>query len=114
MKTTKVLLSSFALASLFACTNEEFIETSQKGNDLGARPQVNLTLSTSADTRMGINDAGIPVFTTNDVLGAVLVDAGYTSATGASIFNNVDWTIVDGHVGNNKWAYNAASGRFET
>ncbi|MDD6358311.1 MAG: hypothetical protein PUG15_09540, partial [Bacteroidales bacterium] len=49
----------------------------------------------------------------NDLLGAVLVDKGYTStADGAGV--NVDWTIVDGHVGNNKWAYNAASGRFET
>lgn len=115
MKATKVLLSSFVLASLIsACTNDEILSVTPDNDALASRPQVNLTLSAVPSTRMGINNEGNPVFTPNDVLGAVLVDKGFTDQTGAKIFNNVDWTVVDGHVGNNKWAYNATSGKFET
>lgn len=114
MKATKVLLSSFVLAGLVsACTNEEFLDVTPDNDALAGRPQVNLTLSTTPSTRMGINDEGLPIFTANDMLGAVLVDKGY-SAGGLTVFNNVDWTVVDGHVGNNKWAYNKTNGQFET
>ena len=114
MKATKVLLSSFVLAGLVsACTNEEFLDVTPDNDALAGRPQVNLTLSTTPSTRMGINDEGLPIFTANHMLGAVLVDKGY-SAGGLTVFNNVDWTVVDGHVGNNKWAYNKTNGQFET
>ena len=104
MKTSKVLLGSFVLAGLVsACTNEEIMDISQNDATVAERTQVNLTFSNSADSRMGINDAGIPVYTTNDVLGAVLVDKGYSS----SGYKFVDWdvNVNDGHVGNNKWSY---------
>ena len=115
MKATKVLLSSFVLAGLVsACTNEEFLDVTPDNDALAGRPQVNLTLSTTPSTRMGINDGGLPVFTANDMLGAVLVDKGYSDASSSTVFNNVDWTVVDGHVGNNKWAYNKTNGQFKT
>lgn len=115
MKATKVLLSSFVLAGLVsACANEEFLDVTPGNDALAGRPQVNLTLNTAPSTRMGINDAGLPIFTANDMLGAVLVDKGYSSSSSGSSFNNVDWTVVNGHVGNNKWVYNEANGRFET
>lgn len=115
MKATKVLLSSFVLAGLVsACTNEEFLDATPDNDALAGRPQVNLTLSTTPSTRMGINDGGVPIFTANDMLGAVLVDNGYSNTADPTVFNNVDWTVVDGHVGNNKWAYNKTNGQFET
>lgn len=115
MKATKVLLSSFVLAGLVsACTNEEILDATPGNDALAGRPQVNLTLSTTPSTRMGINDGGVPIFTANDMLGAVLVDNGYSNTVGSTVFNNVDWTVIDGHVGNNKWAYNKTNGQFET
>ena len=116
MKATKVLLSSFVLAGLVsACTNEEILNVTPGNDVLASRPQVNLTLSAAPTTRMGIDNDGLPVFTPNDMLGAVLVDKGYTDqANSGTFFNNVDWQVVDGHVGNNKWAYNATSSKFET
>ena len=111
MKTTKVLLSSFVLAGLVsACSNEEIIDVAQNEVAQSGRTQVNLTLDGAVESRMS-NGTGLQsLFTANDVLGAVLVDGGYD----ASSANQVDWTVQAGHVGNNKWAYNAESGKFET
>ena len=104
MKTSKVLLGSFVFAGLVsACTNEEIVEVAQNNATLAERTQVNLTFGNSVNSRMGISSDGTPVFTTNDVLGAVLVDNGYK----ADGWNYVDWTVnpKNGHVGNNKWSY---------
>lgn len=117
MRTNKVLLGSLALAAAFtACTNDELVEgfvneTSRE------RAQVNLTLNApSVESRMTAGESGWGTgYTTNDVLGAVLVDAGYTDAVDDAstvIWNNVDWAVVSGHVGNNRWAFK--DGKFRT
>ena len=110
MKTKKVLLGSLALAGLCAaCTNEEIVDAAQNNNAaLSERTQVNLSLSTpSVDSRFGIATDGTLGYTSNDLLGAVLVDKGYATEgenVGNNVWNNVCWNVVDGHVGNNKWA----------
>lgn len=115
MKATKVLFSAFVLAGLFsACTDENVVETTQGESTVSGRPQVDLTFGVGAETKMSNGTGFETLFTKNDILGAVLVDKGYTAANGTNIWNNVDWTIVDGHVGNNKWAYNETTGKFET
>ena len=109
MKANKVLLGSFIVAGLAACTDDKIMEAGQNSATLADRPQVELELTTPVETRTTIaaDDKMQVAYTSNDVLGAVLVDNGYNTGT-----NNVDWTIVDGHVGNNKWAY--TGGKFQT
>lgn len=110
MKANKVLLGSFLVASLAACQNEEIMEVGQGSSTLADRPQVELTLSTPAEavTRMA-PDGFSTAYTANDLLGAVLVDGGYNTEK-----NNVNWTIVNGHVGNNKWFYDTTEKKFKT
>lgn len=48
---------------------------------------------------MGHQGNGL-TYTTNDKLGAVIVDKGVKDVSGTNV---VDWEIVDSHVGNNKW-----------
>ena len=119
MKANKVLLGSFLLAGLAsACTNEEIVVAEQGNNvDLSSRTQVDFSFGLPMESRMaatGENKMG-QGFTENDLLGAVLVDGGYDAS---KTENQVDWTIVNGHVGNNKWAYNPEAnnkkGAFET
>lgn len=110
MKTKKVLLASLILAGMAAaCTNEEIVDVANNNATLAERTQVNLTLSASSvESRMGVDKNGNAGFTSNDVVGAVLVDGGYSITSvdlPNNIWNNIDWTIQDGHVGNNKWAY---------
>ena len=119
MKATKVLFSAFVLAGLFsACTDENVVETTQGESAVSGRPQVDLTLSVGAETRMSNGTGEQTLFTKNDVLGAVLVDKGYTSVSNdgvnGHVWNNVDWEIADGHVGNNRWAYDETDGKFKT
>lgn len=113
MKTKKVLLGSLALAGVFgACTNEEIVDAVQNNAALTERTQVNLTLETPVASRMS-NGTGWGVnYETRDVLGAVLVDAGYSASENWPAWNNVNWSVVDGHVGNNRWAYK--DGKFQT
>jgi len=102
MKTTKLLLSSFILAGMLsACANEGMLEVPQNNAELASRPQVNLTISNPVETKFTTTGENVKM-TANDLLGAVLVD-------GATL-----WTVAEGHVGNNKWAYNTESGKFET
>ena len=110
MKTKKVLLASLILAGMAAaCTNEEIVDVANNNATLAERTQVNLTLSASSvESRMGVDKNGNAGFTSNDVVGAVLVDGGYSATSEDlpnNIWNNIDWTIQEGHVGNNKWAY---------
>ena len=99
MKKTKLLLGSLAIAcALSACSHKDEAVVANPEATLAGRPQVNLVLSSPAETRLEAN--GLEVnFTTNDQLGAVLVDGGYL----AEGWNKVKWTIIDGHAGNNKW-----------
>ena len=102
MKATKLFLSSLILAGMFsACTKENFTEVPVGDAQLAARPQVNLTISSPVETRFTFNGESVKM-TENDELGAVLVD--YAKL----------WTVADGHRGNNKWAYDKATGKFVT
>ena len=118
MKTKKVLLGSLVLASVVsACTDENIVEGVNNNVSLTERTQVNLTLSASGvDSRMSGGTGWQSNMEGHDVLGAVLVDNGYAAAEGNGIkfWNNVDWTVVAGHVGNNKWAYDKEAGKFLT
>lgn len=98
----KVFFASLSLVALFAaCQNEEFINEEMKGSLLD-RPTVNLSLDVNtADTRLVSNGNGVG-FSTTDQLGAVIVDPTL-------------WTVADNQaIGNNKWVYDATSGRFKT
>lgn len=102
MKTTKLLFGSLLLAgALTACSKDE-LSVVDIPSTAAERTQINLTLGNGAETRMGVDENGAPIFTKNDVLGAVMVDGGYK----AGQWQNVNWDVVDGHAGNNKWAYN--------
>lgn len=103
---------------LGACTND-VVEIAQNDVNSVARPQIDLTLSVpDVESRMtngapegvwGVKEG----FSINDILGAVLVDNGYTNNDALpNYWNNVDWTVVGGHVGNNKWVYEG--GKFKT
>ena len=108
MKTKKVLLGSLVLAGVISsCTDEQIVDSVQGNAALSERTQVNLTLKApSVESRMSAGEDGwSSLFETHDVLGAVLVDGGFAK-DGESVWNNVKWTVVDGHVGNNKWAWN--------
>ena len=97
---TKLILSSVAVAALLAsCSNEELFET-KSGETTLNRPTVNLELTTPPLTRL-TDGLG---FDTSDELGAVIVDNGQ-DAIG---------DIMDNHIGNNKWSYDADKGRFTT
>ena len=100
MKKTKLFLGSMVIACAFsACSQVEEIEVANPEATLANRAQVNLVLSSPAETRLQVNANGNVGFTQNDLLGAVMVDGGY-SAEG---WNKVNWNIIDGHAGNNKW-----------
>lgn len=100
MKKTKLFLGSMVIACAFsACSQVEEIEVANPEATLANRAQVNLVLSSPAETRLQVNASGNVGFTQNDLLGAVMVDGGY-SADG---WNKVNWNIIDGHAGNNKW-----------
>lgn len=100
MKKTKLFLGSMLIACAFsACSQVEEIEVANPEATLANRAQVNLVLSSPAETRLQVNANGNVGFTQNDLLGAVMVDGGY-SAEG---WNKVNWNIIDGHAGNNKW-----------
>ena len=118
MKTKKVLLGSLVLASVVsACTDENIVDGVQNNVPLTERTQVNLTLSApEVDSRMSAGSGWQSNMEGHDILGAVLVDNGYAkeAAQGVKFWNNVDWTVIDGHVGNNKWAYNKEEGKFKT
>lgn len=105
MKITKVLLSSFVLAGMLsACANEEMLEVVNNDATLNERTQVNLTFSSPAMTRMSAGtDGKTPSWEAHDYLGAVIVDNG----KGAG-WQGVDWDVTEGHIGNNKWAWNGA------
>lgn len=115
MKTKKVLLGSLVLASVVsACTDENIVDGVQNNVPLTERTQVNLTLSApEVDSRMSAGSGWQSNMEGHDVLGAVLVDGGYAQS-GTHVWNNVKWSVVDGHVGNNKWAYNKDEGKFKT
>lgn len=103
MKTTKLLLSSFILAGAFcACSNEDVLEVPQSTDALAERAQVNLTIENPVKTKFTYTGENVK-FTTDDIIGSVLVDP----TTIGTPENGV-------HVGNNKWAYNPESGKFET
>lgn len=102
MKTTKLLFGSLLLAgALTACSKDE-LSVVDIPSTAAERTQINLTLGNGAETRMGVDENGAPIFTKNDVLGAVMVDGGYS----AGEWQNVNWDVVAGHAGNNKWAFN--------
>lgn len=120
MKTKKVLLGSLVLASVVsACTDENIVEGVNNNVPLTERTQVNLSLSASEiESRMSNGTGWGSAFETHDVLGAVLVDKGFIADPPANWteiqWNNVDWTVVGGHVGNNKWFYDANKKKFVT
>lgn len=100
MKKTKLFLGSMVIACAFsACSQVEEIEVANPEATLANRAQVNLVLSSPSETRLQVNANGNVGFTQNDLLGAVLVDGGYA----AGEWQNVNWGIIDGHAGNNKW-----------
>lgn len=96
----KIFFSTVLLAGVLAsCSNDDFgaISNAETAN---GRTQINLTLNSDlASTRMGHQGNGL-TYTTNDKLGAVIVDKGVKKVSGTNI---VDWEIIDSHVGNNKW-----------
>lgn len=96
----KIFFSTVLLAGVLAsCSNDDFgaISNAETAN---GRTQINLTLNSDlASTRMGHQGNGL-TYTTNDKLGAVIVDKGVKIVSGTNV---VDWEIVDSHVGNNKW-----------
>lgn len=120
MKTKKVLLGSLVLAGVVsACTDENIVEGVNNNVPLTERTQVNLSLSASEiESRMSNGTGWGSAFETHDVLGAVLVDEGFIadppSSWNQNQWNNVDWTVVGGHVGNNKWFYDADKKKFIT
>ena len=99
MKNTKLFLGSLAIAcALSACSHKDEAVVATPEATLAGRAQVNLVLGSPAETRLQVNADGASVgFTTNDQLGAVLVDSGI-DANG-----QINWGIASGHVGNNKW-----------
>ena len=119
MKAKKVLLSSLVLAGVVsACTDENIVDV-QNNAPLAERTQVNLTLNVpGVDSRMSNGSGWASNMESHDVLGAVLVDKGYNDDnTLDEVWNNVDWTPIAGHVGNNKWAFDpkaGANGKFVT
>lgn len=105
----KIFFSTVLLAGVLAsCSNDDFGAISNVETANG-RTQINLTLNSDlASTRMGHQGNSL-TYTTNDKLGAVIVDKGVKNANSTNV---VDWTIVDSHVGNNKW--NWVNGQFTT
>lgn len=99
MKNTKLLLGSLAIAcALSACSHKDEAVVANPEATISGRPQVNLVLGSPAQTRLQVEADGASVgFTTNDQLGAVLVDSGI------GVNNAINWEIAPGHVGNNKW-----------
>lgn len=96
----KIFFSTVLLAGVLAsCSNDDFGAISNVETANG-RTQINLTLNSDlASTRMGHQGNSL-TYTTNDKLGAIIVDKGVKNANSTNV---VDWAIVDSHVGNNKW-----------
>lgn len=105
----KIFFSAVLLASvLYSCSDDDFGTRSNVEMNNG-RPQINLTLSDGSElTRMTSTGTSF-TFTTNDKLGAVLVDSGVVLNGTTSIVN---WNISNSHVGNNQW--NWVNGQFVT
>lgn len=102
----KKLIYGFLFATaMVGCTNEEFEEKQQTGGFGLNRPVIeNFSFAVGQpETRMEGNDQ-TSYFTGDDVIGAVLVD--YADQT--------PYTVVEGHVGNNRFVYNPSTGKFET
>lgn len=99
---TKYFLASLSLVGLFAaCQNEEFV-AEQTNSVLKGRPTVNLTLENGADTRLAIGENDVVGYNGADELGAVIVDPANL------------WAVQQGHVGNNKFYYDANDRKFKT
>jgi|GEM_PF-1216594 len=107
----KVLFSTMLLAGILAsCSDEEFGTANGVGTTDG-RTQIDLILNGNvATTRMAPTEGGF-TYTPNDKLGAVLVDGGMRQ-DGSREQHLVNWSIVDSHVGNNKWNWDGS--RFVT
>lgn len=101
-----ILFSSLVAASLMVgCTNEDFTEANQTGNAPMDRPVIDFSFGMETpDTRM---TPGLG-YDVNDLIGGVLVDYDQQEESG--------WFTVaaEGHVGNNRFAYDAASSKFVT
>lgn len=101
----KIFFGFLFATAMVGCTNEEFTEKQQTDNFGLNRPVIeNFSFAVEApETRMEGNGS-TTWFNGEDEIGAVLVD--YQSQT--------PYTVVGGHVGNNKFKYNETKGKFET
>lgn len=105
-----------AVALLSACSSDELApqQKEEVADILASRPKIEVSFGLDAPaTRMfgGVNDKGYYVvkFDTKDVLGAVLVDQGKSTPA-----NYYDLVASNTHIGNNRFAYNTVTGKFET
>lgn len=93
MKTTKLLFGSLAVLSFAACQNEEFQTNDIATPDLG-REQIELSVVMDDATTKMENNNGVFEWTSDDELGASLVDV------------TTEGTPEDGkHIGNYKFSY---------
>lgn len=106
----KILFSSLATAALMVgCTNDDFTDVSQNSGVVLDRPVVDFSFGVDNDamTRMIGTETGIG-FDVNDKVGGVLLDYDQTDPD--------KWYTIatSGHVGNNKFTYDAGTGKFVT
>lgn len=102
----KKLIYGFLFATaMVGCTDEEFAEKQQTGGFGLNRPVIeNFSFAVGQPGTRMEGDDQTSYFTGKDTIGAVLVD--YADQT--------PYTVVDGHVGNNRFVYNPSTGKFET
>lgn len=96
MKKKFLFSSLFVAAAMVGCTNEDFVEQGQN-DGLGVDRQViNVSFGVEEPQTKMVGEGDFIYYTTDDKIGAVLVD--HTQKEPYT-------TIVDTHVGNNKFNY---------
>lgn len=121
MRTKHILISMALGAAFVSCSQEELIAPENGAvNDakLGIRPVVDtqITLGNNADTRLVLGGAFRPTWSTNDKIGAAIIDVptythagtgagGYVTALGAAAHGAVDlYTINEWYGCNNAFS----------
>lgn len=104
MKKKFLFSSLFVAAAMVGCTNEDFVGQGQN-DGLGVDRQViNVSFGVEEPQTKMVGEGDFIYYTTDDKIGAVLVDHTQKEP----------YTIVDTHVGNNKFNYIANKKKFET